>query len=624
MTFHERAHELVSKMTLDEKIAQMCYEAPAIERLGVPAYNWWNECLHGVARAGRATVFPQAIGMAASFDTELMHEVASAISTEARAKYNEYKKIGDTVQYQGLTFWSPNINIFRDPRWGRGHETYGEDPYLTARMGTAFVQGLQGEGKYRKVDATLKHYAAHSGPEATRHGFDSVVSEKDLYETYLYAFRYVIEHANPSAVMGAYNSVNGEICCGSRKLLGDILRGELGFDGYVVSDCGAIADIHSAHHATNEEFESAALAVNSGCDLNCGYVFAHLHEAVDAGLVTEETITHSVELLFEARYRLGMFDNDCEYDSIPYSVIECDEHRRLNRRMAQKSIVLLKNDGLLPLDKKATVAVIGPNADEKNVLLGNYNGTPSIYSTVLKGIQDAAEGEVIYARGANLWQPRYPSWAEDPRKDAVIAANKADVVVLVVGLSPEIEGEQTDSYNGTVSGDKRDLELPAPQKELIEAVVKTGKPVVLVNVSGSAVNLRYADEHCAAVLQCFYPGAEGGNALADILFGKVSPSARLPVSFYESADDLPPFDDYSMDNRTYKFFRGTCVYDFGHGLTYSDIREKWIDANTVEVTNSGEYDTDYSVLKYEYIPHKSLCGFRCVHLKKGETVLVDF
>ena len=624
MTFTERAKQLVSKMTLDEKIAQMCYEAPAIERLGVPAYNWWNECLHGVARSGTATVFPQAIALAATFDTDMMYKVADAISTEARAKYNEYKKLGPTVQYEGLTYWSPNINIFRDPRWGRGQETYGEDPYLTSRMGTAFVKGLQGDGKYRKVDATLKHYAAHSGPESIRHGFDSKVSEKDLYETYLAAFRYCIENAHPSAVMGAYNSVNGEICCGSRKLLGDILRDEFGFDGYVVSDCGAIADIHSAHHATNEEFESAALAVNAGCQLNCGYVYNHLREAIDAGLVTEETVTHAVELLFEARFRLGMFDNDCEYDSIPYSVVECEEHRALNRKMAQKSMVLLKNDGILPLDKKKKIAVIGPNADEKSVLLGNYNGTPTNYSTILRGIQNAAEGEVIYASGSHLFREGYPSWAEDPRKDAIIAANQADVVVLCVGITPEIEGEQMDAYNGTFSGDKRTLDFPKPQEVLIRSIVETGKPVVFVNVSGSCLDLRYAKENCAAVIQCFYPGAEGGDALADILFGEVSPSGRLPVSFYGSVDDLPPFEDYSMENRTYKFFGGEFVYEFGYGLTYSDIRENWLDGNTVEVTNAGEYDTDYSVLKFEYIPHKNLCGIKCIHIKKGETITVHF
>ena len=322
MTFEERAKELVSKMTLAEKIAQMQYEAPAIERLGVPAYNWWNECLHGVARSGAATVFPQAIGMAASFNTDLMFDVATAISDEARAKYNEYKTFGDTQIYQGLTYWSPNINIFRDPRWGRGHETYGEDPYLTGRMGVSFVKGLQGEGKYRKLDATIKHYAVHSGPETLRHGFNAEVSDKDLYETYLWAFKYCVDHADPSAVMGAYNRVNGEACCASKTLLENILRGEFGFSGYVVSDCAAICDIHQHHHITNNEAESAALAVNNGCDLNCGETYKWLKTSVALGLISEETITTAVERLFAARFRLGMFDDDCEYDAIPYDVVE--------------------------------------------------------------------------------------------------------------------------------------------------------------------------------------------------------------------------------------------------------------------------------------------------------------
>jgi len=378
-SFRERAKELVGKMTLAEKISQMCYDAPAIERLGVPAYNWWNECLHGVARSGVATVFPQAIAMAASFNTELMHEVATAISDEARAKYNEYRKFGSTLIYQGLTFWSPNINIFRDPRWGRGHETYGEDPYLTGEMGVAFIKGLQGDGKYRKVDATIKHYAVHSGPESKRHSFDARVNDKDLYEIYLWAFKYCIDNAKPSAVMGAYNRINGEPACASKTYLKKVLFEEFGFDGYVVSDCGAICDINNHHKVTANYAESAALAVNNGCHLNCGDAYKWLKTAVASGLVSEETITEAVERLFEARFRLGMFDDDCEYDNIPYEVIECEKHRELNRKMAAESIVLLKNDGILPLDPGKTIAVIGPNADDISVLLGNYTGTPSRY-----------------------------------------------------------------------------------------------------------------------------------------------------------------------------------------------------------------------------------------------------
>ncbi len=631
MDFKQRARELVSRMTLAEKMAQMKYDAPAIERLGVPAYNWWNECLHGVGRAGTATVFPQAIGMAASFNTKLMHEVATAISDEARAKYNEYKKFGDTLIYQGLTYWSPNINIFRDPRWGRGHETYGEDPYLTGEMGVAFVKGLQGEGKYRKLDATLKHYAVHSGPEGVRHGFNVDVSQKDLYETYLWAFKYCIDNADPAAVMGAYNSVNGEPCCASKTLIKDILYGEFGFDGYVVSDCGAICDINNFHHLTENEAESAALAVNNGCHLNCGSAYKWLKTAVASGLLTEDVITEAVERLFAARFRLGMFDDDCEYDKLPYSLVECKEHIALNRRMAQESMVLLKNDGTLPLVPEAvkTIAVIGPNADEKLVLLGNYNGTPSRYSTLLRGIQDAETVRenninVIYARGCHVFEGKTFDWAEQPMREAIIAAQQADVVIMCMGLNPTMEGEEGDAYNGALGGDKKDIELPDVQKGLYDEIVKVGKPIIFVNVSGSCINLTEQHQNCAAVLQCFYPGAEGGNALADILFGKVSPSGRLPVTFYRSVDDLPAFDDYSMQNRTYKFFTGKPLYEFGYGLTYANIFERWIDENTVELLNDSDTDTWYSVLKYEYIPHKNLCGFKKLYIKGHETVRAMF
>ena len=623
MNFEQRAKELVRQMMLAEKISQMKYDAPAIPRLGVPAYNWWNECLHGVARSGCATVFPQAIAMAASFNTERMYQVATAISDEARAKYNQYKTFGDTLIGQGLTFWSPNINIFRDPRWGRGHETFGEDPYLTGTMGTAFIHGLQGNGKYRKVDATVKHYAVHSGPEPLRHGFDAKVSQKDLYETYLWAFRYCIEHADPSAVMGAYNRVNGEPCCASPTLLGDILYGEFGFNGYVVSDCGAICDINKEHHVTETEAQSAALAVNNGCQLNCGTAYQYLKLAVDQGLITEETITKAVEKLFTARFRLGMFDDDCEYDQIPYSVVECQAHRELNRKMAQESIVLLKNNGILPLTGNETIAVIGPNADDKSILLGNYNGTPSQYTTLLAGIQKAASGRVIYAKGCDLFQQPY-YWQEHPLREAVIAAKQADVVVMCMGINPNIEGEESDNYNISAGGDKKDIELPQIQLELLKAIADVGKPIVFVNVSGSCLNLSQADQNCSAVVQFFYGGAEGGNALADILFGKISPSGRLPVTFYRSTDDLPPFEDYSMENRTYKFFQGTPLYPFGHGLTYGKIEEQWKDDNTVILTSRSAYDILYTVLKYEYIPHKNLCGYQKVMVKRGETVTVTF
>lgn len=625
MTFLERARELVSKMTIEEKMAQMRYDAPAIERLGVPAYNWWNECLHGVARQGCATVFPQAIGLASSFNTELMYEVATAISDEARAKYNEFKKFGSTELYQGLTFWSPNINIFRDPRWGRGHETYGEDPLLTGKMGVAFIKGLQGQGKYRKLDATIKHYAVHSGPEYERHGFDAIVSKKDLYETYLSAFKYCIDNADPSAVMGAYNRVNGEPCCGSKTLLQDILYGEFGFKGYVVSDCGAIRDFHTGHKVTDTEAESVALAVNNGCQLNCGDAYFSLYDAYEQDLITEEAITEAVTKLFEARFRLGMFDDDCEYDKIPYDVVECQRHTDINRKMAQESIVLLKNNGILPLSKDIkTIAVIGPNADDTRILTANYNGTPSVYYTPLRGIQEAFDGKVLYAKGCHLTDPNSGNWSGWPTREAVFLAEKADVVIMVMGLSPSIEGEEGDSFNGDVAGDKKDLLLPAPQRILFDEIIALGKPTVFVNVSGSCVSLCEQDEKCDAVLQCFYPGAQGGNALADILFGKVSPSARLPVTFYRSTDDLPPFRDYSMENRTYKFFKGSPLYPFGHGLTYSKISENWVSDKVVDVTNEGTFDTAYSVLLFKTEPHKELVDFKKIFIKAGQTIRVEF
>jgi beta-glucosidase len=624
--FKEHAHSIVSQMTFPEKMAQLQYTAPAVERLGIPEYNWWCEGLHGVARSGTATVFPQAIAMAASFDEDLLEKIGDAISDEARAKYNQYKKFGKTLIYQGLTYWSPNINIFRDPRWGRGHETYGESPYLTGHMGAAFVRGMQGNGKYRKVDATLKHFAAHSGPEGERHSFNAIVSNKDLYETYLWAFKYCIKNASPSAVMGAYNRLNGEPCCASNTLIKNILRGEFGFTGYYVSDCGAICDISNSHHYVKNEAEAAALALNSGCDLNCGSAYKWLKTAAAINLISEDTVTCSAERLFEARCRLGMFDNDCEYDKIPIDVVESESHIMMSRKMAQESIVLLKNNGILPLDNNIKkIAVIGPNADSLNVLLGNYNGTPSKYTTLLRGIQEAAENRsVYYARGSKLFSEDQYDWSEHPLNEAISAAEWSDVVIMCMGLDSTMEGEEGDAYNGANSGDKTDLELPSVQKDLYKAIIKTGKPIIFVNVSGSAVNLSDQDRDCSAVLQCFYPGAEGGHALADILFGKVSPSGRLPVTFYRSVDDLPPFEDYSMRNRTYEYFTGKVLYPFGYGLTYGKISENWISDSECEVTNSGKNDTSYTLLKFASLPHKKLTGFKRIFLKSGSTLKVKF
>lgn len=634
MSFHEfdeetraKAKALVAQMTLAEKVSQMCHNAPAIERLGIPAYNWWNEGLHGVARSGTATVFPQAIGLAAGFDPEAVYETATAISDEARAKYNQYRKFGGTGIYQGLTYWSPNINIFRDPRWGRGHETYGEDPTLTALLGTAFVKGMQGDESYpyRKLDATLKHFAVHSGPEAIRHGFDVSVSEKDLWETYLYAFQYCIKHAHPAAVMGAYNALYGKPCCASDFLLGEILREKMGFEGYVVSDCGAICDINRFHHYTENEAESAAAAVNAGCDLNCGSTYQWLKAAAAEGLVSEEAITQAVERLFTARYRLGMFADDCKYDDIPYDVVCCEAHRSLNRKMARQAMVLLKNDGILPLKNGVKIAIIGPTADSREVLLGNYNGTPDETYTLLRGVKEASDGPVYYARGCHLFKSELGDWEENPLREALVAATLSDVVVLCMGLDPTMEGEQGDAYNGANGGDKADLSLPKSQLALIAAVKALGKPTVFVNVSGSAIDLRDPDEWCSAVMQIFYPGAMGGAAFADLLFGAESPSGRLPVTFYRSAADLPPFEDYSMENRTYRFFKGTPLYPFGHGLTYGEVSETWSEDGMIAVVeNHSETETDYTVLRFETEPYRTLRGMKRVHLGAFSKVTVSF
>ncbi|MBQ3038226.1 MAG: glycoside hydrolase family 3 C-terminal domain-containing protein, partial [Clostridia bacterium] len=439
---------------------------------------------------------------------------------------------------------------------------------------------------------------------------------------YLKAFEYCIKNAKPSAVMGAYNAVNGEPCAASKTLLKDILRDKFGFEGYVESDAGGVEDINLSHKLTGSLAESAAMSVNNGCDMCIGGAYESLGEAYEKGWISEETINESVTRLFEARFRLGMFADDCEYDNIPYEVVDCQKHKELNLKMAQESIVLLKNDGILPLDINKKIAVIGPNADDLSVLLANYNGTPSEYTTLLKGIQNNCKN-VIYARGCNLWEEP-ELWSEKLNYEAIIAARKSDVIIMCMGLNPLMEGEEGDAYNGTASGDKISIELPDVQNVIYKKIVELGKPIVFVNVSGSCIALGEQDRECNAVVQCFYPGARGGEALANVLFGKCSPSGRLPVTFYKSDDDLPDFKDYSMKNRTYKYFSGTPVYPFGHGLTYSEILENWTDENTVEVINNGNFDTYYSVLQFEYIPHKSLKDFKKIFLSKGEKKVIKF
>jgi beta-glucosidase len=782
----ERVDDLISRMTLEEKISQMVHDAPTIERLEIPEYNWWNECLHGVGRAGMATVFPQAIGLAATWNPDLLYRIATAISDEARTKHHEAARRGIRGIYTGLTFWSPNVNIFRDPRWGRGQETYGEDPCLTAAMGVPFIKGLQGDDlRYLKVVATPKHYAAHSGPESARHHFDARVGEQDLWETYLPAFEASVREAKAASVMGAYNRLNGEPCCASPTLLEKILRQEWGFDGYVVSDCGAILDIYEHHKVVRTAEEAAALAVQNGCELNCGEVYPALRNAVKQGLISEQTIDRAVARLFTARFRLGLFDppEQVPYAQIPYSVIDSPEHRALALRAARESIVLLKNEGnLLPLHKDvASIAVIGPNADDLQVLLGNYNGTPAEAITPLEGIRkklspstvlyhargcDVADGvptlEVIPSanlRPANanadekgltatyydnprfeggpvvsridravdfVWKGTSPltgKWGDhfavrwtgflvppksgtyrlgvngfseyrlyldgelvahykdihypmlqakdveletgrlygiqldyvsqgldpqvklmwsvpgtDTTADAIEIAQKVEVVVVVMGLSPVLEGEEMPAdAKGFAGGDRTDIRLPRPQDERLKQIHALGKPVVLVLMNGGALAVDWAAEHVPAIVEAWYPGQAGGDALADVLFGDYNPAGRLPVTFYRSLEDLPPFEDYRMEGRTYRYFRGEPLFSFGHGLSYTtfEFDSLHIDrpkvevggkvAISVDVTNSGDRAGDEVVQLYVRQrdaavprPIKELKGFKRISLQPGE------
>ena len=788
----DRVKDLVSRMTLDEKVSQMMNSAVAIDRLGIPAYDWWSECLHGVARAGIATVFPQAIGLASTWDQELLHEVASAISDEARAKHHEFARRGMRARYEGLTFWSPNINLFRDPRWGRGMETYGEDPYLTGRMAVQFIQGLQGDDpRYLKVVATAKHYAVHSGPESTRHIFDAQISERDLRESYLPHFEASIIEGHAYSVMCAYNSFEGDPCCGSPVLLEKILREEWGFAGYVVSDCGAIDDIYRTHKFVPTAPEAAALSVKAGTDLECGSTFRNLKQALTQGLITESEIDTAVTRLFTARFKLGMFDPPemVPFTRIPYQVVDSKAHQALAAKAACESMVLLKNDGnALPLRKDlSSIAVMGPNADNVEVLLANYNGTPSHPVTPLQGIRNSVSSKtrVTYALGCD-WAANLPhfdlvpssvlfssagpvkqkglkgeyfnnrdfkgtpvftridpqidfNWTDgtpdkrirndfnfavrwtgelaapatgvyslagygmsgfriyleeklvtrfesghepstsssqvtlqaghayplrieyyvmgadahmqlmwttpgrDLEKEALQAASQADAAVMVMGLSPRLEGEQMRvQVEGFSGGDRLDLNLPAVQENLIEKVQKLGKPVVLVLLNGSALAVNWAAEHVPAIVEAWYPGQAAGTALADVLFGDADAGGRLPVTFYKSIDQLPPFDDYSMAGRTYRFFTGEPLYPFGFGLSYtrfkySDLQmPKTITAGnelraSVMVQNTGNRAGDEVVQLYLShvtpsvpVPIRSLQGFRRISLKPGERRKVEF
>lgn len=793
LPLNERVDDLVGRMTLEEKVLQMLDIAPAIKRLGVPEYNWWNEALHGVARSGLATSFPQAIGMAATWDEDLMLRTATVISDEARAKHHEYARKGKRLRYQGLTIWSPNINLFRDPRWGRGQETYGEDPFLTGRLAVQFVHGLQGDDPhYLKTVATVKHFAVHSGPEPERHSFDAVVSEKDLRETYLPAFHTGIREGGAYSLMCAYNRVYGVPACSSGYLLKDILRDEWNFPGYIVSDCWALDDIYKHHKVADTPAEAAALALKAGTDLECGNeVYLHLVEAVKKGLVSEAQIDTAVKRLFTARFKLGMFDPPArvKYAQIPYSVVDSDAHKELARDVARKSMVLLKNDGVLPLKKDlGSIAVIGPNSDQWLMLLGNYNGVPSDIVTPLRGIREAVspQTKVLYAKGSELadgfpmfvtvpgdvllapdgspglkaeyfssqdmkgkplftgtvtsldanWHDKAPRndindddfgvrWTGvlkpqktgtyrlgtistmkfefylddreifhsdyhfrnelgDPRiestqpikleagktyrvrveaqesygdaqlqfvwsppekdleKEALDIAGKADAVVLFLGLTPRLEGEEMKvEVEGFRGGDRTRIDLPKPQRQLMEQIMKLGKPTVLVLLNGSALAVNWADEHVPAILEAWYPGEAAGTAIADVLFGDYNPAGRLPVTFYKSVKDLPPFEDYAMQDRSYKYFKGKPLYPFGHGLSYTEFRYKNLKTGAdaiaaggditvnVDVTNSGDRAGEEVVQLYVSYPGssverplKELVGFKRIMLQPKETKTV--
>ena len=633
----KKAQALVAQMDVMEAAAQLSYDAPAIDRLNIPEYNWWNEALHGVARAGVATSFPQAIGIAATFDPELVQQLGDIAATEGRAKYNALSAKGDRDIYKGLTFWSPNINIFRDPRWGRGHETYGEDPYLTAQLGKAYIRGLQGDGEYLKSAACAKHFAVHSGPEAERHWFNAVPSKKDMNETYLPAFKAAVMEADVESVMGAYNAVNGYPACGSPELLEEYLRKQWNFQGHVVSDCWAIRDFHENHHFTDTPAESSAAALKAGTDLNCGCTYRCLLTALAQKLITEEDIRRAAVRLFTTRYLLGIMDGQhTEFDEIPYSVVECKEHLAAANEAAEKGIVLLKNNGILPLSKEklSAIGVVGPNANSRVPLIGNYHGTSSRYITVLEGIQDEAGDDVrvYYSEGSHLFKDRVENLGRpnDRIAEACVVADQSDVVVLVLGLDETLEGEEGDTGNADASGDKRNLLLPQGQRELAKAVLDTGKPVILCLMAGSAIDVSEIADRAAAVVQLWYPGARGGKAAADILFGKRSPSGKLPVTFYYNSalEEMPAFTDYSMKNRTYRYYTGKPLYPFGYGLTYGDtsVVSLTADKNAAAVTvrNDG-MDTEDVLQLYlkdmaspDAPENPILCGFRRVALAQGE------
>ncbi len=638
LSIDKRVDNLIQQLGAQEKINLLLYNSPGVERLGIPKYNWWNEALHGVARAGRATVFPQAIGMAATFNDSLIYKVADAISDEARAKFNAAVKNNNRAQYLGLTFWSPNINIFRDPRWGRGHETYGEDPYLTGLMGTAFVKGLQGNNpNYYKAVACAKHFVVHSGPEPLRHEFNAAVSNNDLRNTYLPAFKKLVTEAKVGGVMCAYNRTDSLPCCTSKFLLQDILRDEWKFNGYVVTDCWALDDIFRYHHFVKTDEEAAALAIKANVNVECGNTLKALQGALDKGLVTQKEIDASLKTNLETLFKLGFFDaaDKNPYAKIDESVIDSKAHRALARETAVQSIVLLSNkNNTLPLSKKINhILVTGPNADVSNVLMANYNGNSASCINFLEGITGhvSASSVVSYNQGCSL--------TDTAMQKIYWQINEADAVVAVLGLSPLLEGENGDAYLSKAGGDKKDITFPYAQiKYLRKLRERTKKPLIVVLTTGSAIELEEVEQIADAVVLAWYPGEEGGNAVADILFGDANPAARLPVTFYRSNDDLPPFEDYSMKERTYRYFSGKPLHPFGFGLsytrfTYADLSVSKIknDLNfKLTIKNTGEYDGDEVVQLYirkmdaaEGRPFKELKSFKRISIKKGSSKTIS-
>jgi len=641
LSFEKRAEDLVSRLTLKEKAGLMVHNSKAVKRLGIPSYNWWNEALHGVARNGKATVFPQAIGMAATFDNVLIKKVASTISDEARAKYHTALKLDNRSRYSGLTFWTPNVNIFRDPRWGRGHETYGEDPYLTSLMGVAFVEGLQGDDpKYLKTAACAKHYVVHSGPEPLRHRFNAIASYRDFRETYLPAFKALVD-ANVEAVMCAYNRTNDEACCGSKSLLGTILREELGFKGHVVSDCWALNDIWKKHKIVPTAEDAAALAIRSGVNLNCGNVYKNLPLAIEKDLVSELKVDQLLKELLISRFKLGLMDDDSlvPFSNLKPEIVNCDAHKALARKVAAKSMVLLKNkNNVLPLKKDLKkLFVTGPIASNVEVLLANYHGVSGEYVTFLEGIVNRVSvgTSVEYRKGTDIVNSTF--------NGASLASNASTIVCI--GITSEFEGEQGDAMLSDDHGDRKRIKLPKNQIEYIRKLRKAAKnkPLIVVVSGGSAIPMPEIEELADAIIFTWYPGEQGGNALADIIFGDYNPAGRLPITFYRSVEDLPDYQNYNMKGRTYRYFEGNPLYEFGYGLSYTSFDYSNIKTNksaykntdvikvSIDITNSGDLDGEEVVQLYVKkmgskldMPIKSLKGFNRITIQKGDTKTIEF